>query len=494
MISNPVDVFSQNGTLSLNLDLRSEVGPTGFTHYCYVYMVGNQAVEAPTLRVNPGDQLVINFTNHISAVGMAPKSRHAPMQPMEMGDMKMAATQGDPCLGGMITASSTNIHFHGMNIPPVCHQDEVVKTVIPNNGVPFPVFVQSARQRSARLVLVSPARARVLGTTGIWRRCWSAHYWRSQSADAGASERVITIRRNVDAVTDDDGQFSINFENANSPRSASPVIKMQSGQRGNSGASSMLGPNGFLALQILSPGPQQIQVIGLDGIPTTPFFTNTLYIPPAGRAEIIVPALTSTATSQLTTLGFDTGPIGDVMTPAQLAQLVVAPSVNGNVQVTKSAPESNVVPRFSGLASMAPTTTRALFFSEVNVGTNGPGQFFVTLNGQTPKLFDPKNPPAVVTKVGAVEDWTIENRTGEAHAFHIHQIHFLVTAINGQAVANPQLMDTVTVPSWTGTGPYPNVTMRMDFRDPNIAGSFLYHCHILDHEDGGMMATIVVNP
>lgn len=493
VISNPVDVFSQNGTLSLNLDLRSEVGPTGFTHYCYVYMVGNQEVEAPTLRVNPGDQLVINFTNHISAVGMAPKSRHAPMQPMEMGDMKMAATQGDPCLGGMITASSTNIHFHGMNIPPVCHQDEVVKTVIPNNGVPFQYsfkvpandppglywYHPHAHGFSAPQVYGGAAGALIIGGPN--------------SLTQGLPERVITIRRNVDAVTDDDGQFSINFENANAPRSASPVIKMQSGQR-EFWRVLNASTNGFLALQILSPGPQQIQVIGLDGIPTTPFFTNTLYIPPAGRAEIIVPALTSTATSQLTTLGFDTGPIGDVMTPAQLAQLVVAPSVNGNVQVTKSAPESNVVPRFSGLASMAPTTTRALFFSEVNVGTNGPGQFFVTLNGQTPKLFDPKNPPAVVTKVGAVEDWTIENRTGEAHAFHIHQIHFLVTAINGQAVANPQLMDTVTVPSWTGTGPYPNVTMRMDFRDPNIAGSFLYHCHILDHEDGGMMATIVVNP
>jgi FtsP/CotA-like multicopper oxidase with cupredoxin domain len=54
------------------------------------------------------------------------------------------------------------------------------------------------------------------------------------------------------------------------------------------------------------------------------------------------------------------------------------------------------------------------------------------------------------------------------------------------------LVDTVTIPPWTGTGPYPNVTMRMDFRDPNIAGRFVYHCHILDHEDGGMMATIVV--
>lgn len=82
----------------------------------------------------------------------------------------------------------------------------------------------------------------------------------------------------------------------------------------------------------------------------------------------------------------------------------------------------------------------------------------------------------------------------ESHAFHIHQLHFLVTAINGVSVPSPYMADTVTIPNWTGSGAYPSVTVRMDFRDPNIAGSFVYHCHILDHEDGGMMATIVVSP
>ena len=104
------------------------------------------------------------------------------------------------------------------------------------------------------------------------------------------------------------------------------------------------------------------------------------------------------------------------------------------------------------------------------------------------------DPPAIVTTTGSVEDWTVENRAGEAHAFHIHQIHFLVMAINGVPVQNPYLADTITIPNWSGSGPYPNVTLRMDFRDPDIAGTFVYHCHILDHEDGGMMSKIQVNP
>ena len=61
-------------------------------------------------------------------------------------------------------------------------------------------------------------------------------------------------------------------------------------------------------------------------------------------------------------------------------------------------------------------------------------------------------------------------------------------------VPNPDLQDTIIVDPWTGSGPYPSVKVRMDFRDPEIAGTFVYHCHILDHEDGGMMAKIEVDP
>jgi hypothetical protein len=51
----------------------------------------------------------------------------------------------------------------------------------------------------------------------------------------------------------------------------------------------------------------------------------------------------------------------------------------------------------------------------------------------------------------------------------------------------------IQVPYWTGSGPYPSVKVRMDFRGPDI-GDFVYHCHILGHEDNGMMAIIRVNP
>jgi FtsP/CotA-like multicopper oxidase with cupredoxin domain len=53
----------------------------------------------------------------------------------------------------------------------------------------------------------------------------------------------------------------------------------------------------------------------------------------------------------------------------------------------------------------------------------------------------------------------------------------------------------VNVPYFSGRMlQYPSVTVRMDFRDPDTVGTFVYHCHLLEHEDAGMMGTIRVEP
>jgi FtsP/CotA-like multicopper oxidase with cupredoxin domain len=211
--------------------------------------------------------------------------------------------------------------------------------------------------------------------------------------------------------------------------------------------------------------------------------------------EFIVPGLPAGQTGTFITNGYNTGPVGDANNPQVLAKMTTGTDLMVQRPVVPHTIKPPTQPvRFSGLANLQPTATRSLYFSEQNVGTNGGTQFYITVQGQVPKLFTMDEPPAIVTNTGAVEDWTIENHSGEVHAFHIHQIHFLVTKLNGVPVPNPDLQDTIIVPNWSGSGPYPSVTLRMDFRDPNIAGTFVYHCHILDHEDGGMMAKIQVNP
>ena len=118
-------------------------------------------------------------------------------------------------------------------------------------------------------------------------------------------------------------------------------------------------------------------------------------------------------------------------------------------------------------------------------------------------------PPAITVKEGTTEDWIVENRAPEAHVFHIHQIHFMVLESSQQASDVGMVRDTITIPAWTGeigpdgkpTVPYPKAKLRMDFRGAgtgrktsSIAGLFFYHCHILEHEDGGMMQEIEVKP
>ena len=65
----------------------------------------------------------------------------------------------------------------------------------------------------------------------------------------------------------------------------------------------------------------------------------------------------------------------------------------------------------------------------------------------------------------------------------------------GVPVNESFLRDTVNVPYYNGRMlQYPSVRLRMDFRDPNVVGTFVYHCHLLEHEDGGMMGRIRVEP
>jgi FtsP/CotA-like multicopper oxidase with cupredoxin domain len=140
---------------------------------------------------------------------------------------------------------------------------------------------------------------------------------------------------------------------------------------------------------------------------------------------------------------------------------------------------------------------RKLYFSEKPSDPNNPNSptvFMLTLDGQDPVPYDPRaTAPNMTAKQGDVEDWIIENRSQELHAFHIHQLHFLLEESNGVRVDGPYLRDTVNVGSWDGkSASYPSVKLRMDFRSPRLVGTFVYHCHLLEHEDGGMMGTIHV--
>jgi suppressor of ftsI len=81
--------------------------------------------------------------------------------------------------------------------------------------------------------------------------------------------------------------------------------------------------------------------------------------------------------------------------------------------------------------------------------------------------------------------WRVTNDTFEFHPFHILRVHFLICAENGSRLKSPECRDTLNVPVEG------NVDLMRDFIDPIIRGVSLFHCHLLSHEDKGMMATIL---
>jgi FtsP/CotA-like multicopper oxidase with cupredoxin domain len=222
-------------------------------------------------------------------------------------------------------------------------------------------------------------------------------------------------------------------------------------------------------------------------------------VPPGGRVEFIVTGPPAGVPGLLVTRSVDTGLSGENDPNRMIATITAsqdAPALHSKLVSSPVPLPPSTVP---WLGSVAPARTRKLYFSEKLSDPNDPNSattFYLTVDGQIPTAFDPSSDvPNIVVKQGDVEDWIIENRSTELHAFHIHQLHFMTLEWQGVPVNEPFLRDTINVPFYNSRMlAYPSVKIRMDFRDPNTMGTFVYHCHLLEHEDGGMMGLIRVEP
>ncbi len=117
----------------------------------------------------------------------------------------------------------------------------------------------------------------------------------------------------------------------------------------------------------------------------------------------------------------------------------------------------------------------------VLAGKETPGMYkdiVLTLNGEP---FDPARDD-IVAKLGTAEEWEFVNTTPFPHPIHVHVNPMQVTKLNGKALNYKRWQDTIAVPA-AGTA-----TVRMRFTD--FDGRFVMHCHILPHEDLGMMLNV----
>jgi FtsP/CotA-like multicopper oxidase with cupredoxin domain len=114
-------------------------------------------------------------------------------------------------------------------------------------------------------------------------------------------------------------------------------------------------------------------------------------------------------------------------------------------------------------------------------------------------LFNHEEPLFDDLRGGNIEEWTVVNRNFSDHSFHIHQNPFLLTHINGEPLPMPEWRDTILVPSAVGGNGNINdavhgtVTFRT-YIHPDFVGEILMHCHVLTHEDFGMMQKLEIVP
>ena len=429
----------------------------------------------PVIRVLPGGVIKLHYVNNL---------------PQKSNEE--CAT--GPC------ANMSNLHFHGLHVSPNSPQDDVLtmmsmpgesldyKVVIPSYAPPGLYWYHThPHGESARQDLDGMSGAIVV--EGIDRYYSELRHMRErvivlrdrdiEGRDNATRERILqqveVPTAQCGAATDQRPErvFTANGQ-------LRPQIPINPGER-QFWRIVNASPDRYADLQLSG---QQFEIVAMDGMPLsyhgqhgTKQKVDHVLVSPAGRVEAIVTGPTSGSTATLGTRCVNTGPDGDanpamviadvgpakVNTPTQTVPVVAGPAVyrqpsRQEIQkLERSAPDFTV--RF--------TEDRSSFY----------------INGQK---FSMQGGPMLRVKVGSMQHWRVINATRELHPFHIHQVHFLAYGENGVLLDSPEWLDTVNVRYDNGT-----VDLIMDFTDPIIRGMSLFHCHLLSHEDKGMMAKIL---
>jgi FtsP/CotA-like multicopper oxidase with cupredoxin domain len=443
---------------SINGELRTGLR----AGYAYVDVGGHRLhvrtydgmIPGPTLRARPGDVL------HVRLVNDLPPNRdphpHDHNLPHHF--------------------NTTNLHTHGLHVSPAGIADNVLRDMEPGQAyeieVPIPAShlpgtywyhphrhgsanVQLASGMAGALILegdfddvpeIAEAREQVLiiqqlapdrfGTVEHFETVWPM--------DAA---RLVTINGQV-----------------------APTISMRPGevQRWR------IIQAGFHDYSPLVLDDHVLHEIAADGIALPGVRPReTILLTPGQRTDVLVQA-GAPGTYALRSLPYDQelGPIR----PWTLARVVVAGEA-----LPMGLPTALPAPPHASIRDDELTGTRQLTFSARQPASGDDFRDFeFVVDG---RRFDPERVDQRI-RLGAVEEWTITNLHDADHPFHIHTNAFQVVRINGQPLAEPIWRDTVNV---TRLG---SVTLRSRFED--FTGRFVLHCHILNHEDIGMMQLIEV--
>ena len=466
-LPQPPQVQAKNQVASLTLRAVNENGRDAFAF--------DGGTVPPVIRVSPGDALQVTYINDL------------PTKSSETCAV-------NPCM------DMTNLHFHGLSVSPNAPQDDVL-TMLARPGQVLHYSVKIPRDHppglfwyhthphgeSDRQVLdgmsgaiVVEGMERYVPEVGRLRERVLVLRGRSIEHDPNAA----ALRSQVEIPSKGCGGeaeaveeiFTVN--GIVRPRIEIAPKERQFWRMVNAS------PDRYLDLRV---DGQSFEIIALDGMPlayhepkNATRNANHFRLAPAGRLEAIVTGPPPGTRGALRTLCVDTGPDGDPNPEMVLADLVQpssdqpnATAPTGPVHATDARPPLYKTIDVEALKKAAPD-----FIVTFTEDKNG---FYI--NGEK---FAPDASPMTSVRAGTYQHWRIVNRTGELHPFHIHQVHFLAYAENGVPLAQPAWLDTVNVPVGG------SVDVILDFTDPVIKGMSVFHCHLLNHEDKGMMAKIFI--
>ena len=430
--------------------------------------------DPPVIRAFPGEDIRLTYVNAMSA-------------------NSTEKCIGEPCM------NMTNLHFHGLHVAPTAPQDDVLTMMaMPGQSLDYVVNVPSDQPPGLYWYHPHPhgesyqqdldGMSGAIVIDGIERYVSELRHMR---------ERILVLRDQT--IGKDDPVASSEFmrrvelstktckTSAEAPEriftvngAVRPQIAIAPGER-QFWRIVNASPDLYADLQV---DREQFEIVALDGMPLAfhnpgrPVeFASHILVPPAGRVEAIVTGPRPGAQASLRSLCFDTGSDGDANPPMVLADLR---NIAQPTPATRTTPVDTRQPVFKPLAPALIARVEdsapdfAVSFTEDKNG------FYI--NG---KKFGMSDPPMTTVSIGGYHHWRVANNTHEVHPFHIHQVPFLIYARNRVRLKHPEWLDTVNVPVEG------NVDLMMDFTDPIIRGVSLFHCHLLSHEDKGMMAKIL---
>ncbi|WP_034714995.1 multicopper oxidase family protein [Intrasporangium chromatireducens] len=440
--TEPAALRSVNGALQLTLTAAE--GPAQIAGRHATALTYNGGLPGPTLIIRPGDRLKISLANQLR--------------------------------------EPTNLHVHGLHVSPDGNSDNVFVSIDP--GSSFDYEYRLPPDHPPGVYWYHPHHHGMVATQ-VFGGLYGAIIVEDPTPIPVSRERVLVLS-------------DITLDGSGTIPAASAMDRMV-GREGN-----LMLVNGQASPQLSArPGErerwriinacvarylrlrldgQRLQLLGIDsGRFPRPHDVTEVVLAPGNRADLLVTGVKGTASFQ--TLPFDRGAAMGMMggtrpssTTVNLATFIVA-----GPPATPAAVPGQSQPR--DLRKSTVDGRRELTFA-MGMGPGGMGMgsggnmMSFTIDG---KEFDPARIDTIV-HAGSVEEWTLSNTSPMDHPVHLHVWPMQIVERAGAAVNGVLWQDVVNVPAMS------SIRVRIPFDD--FTGKTVYHCHILDHEDGGMMGIV----